>query len=373
MPYGLTGFTNKHMSDGTVDDCWTFQHLDSCGSMSKETIFDYGIIPGNMCDILLFALYIVGMKLLTAVADHYIGGGSPPQTIKAKSDYGEVPGDMGTGALSFTVPNKQFDGDTWHHVLVSVDMTGGSASTGLAAGESGYGGYTDRVTATSLMYVAVDDVNYPTGGNAWPGTNTVATGGAINIANTSQAADYEQNDSGYGYTMTPQGPIPSYSLKDMTVPAAPVGIPATEKYADKIHGVQMAELLFFTGDNAVLDTSQEENRRHFITKPDNNGFQHPVNFAPLYVPMRKFAFGDPATWEPGADNPAWAPPLFDPSTWPTGVKGLGTAAIDFTKCQWNWQMGRNLGTLSGKVTRTGKIKGLIPPVDQEPMIQAGGA
>jgi hypothetical protein len=89
--------------------------------------------------------------------------------------------------------------------------------------------------------------------------------------------------------------------------------------------------------------------------------------------MRKFAFGDPATWEPGADNPAWAPPLFDPSAWPTGIRVLeGTADIDFTKCQWNWQMGRNLGTLKGAITKTGKIKALIPPRDEQPRIQAGG-
>ena len=155
----------------------------------------------------------------------------------------------------------------------------------------------------------------------------------------------------------------------MKVPKAPVGIPATDKYADKIHKVQMAELLFFTGH--TLDTSQEENRRHFITAPDKNGFQHPTNFAPLYVPQRKFAFGDPATWEPGADNPAFAPPLFDPSTWPTGIKGIGNAEIDFTKCAWNWQMGLNLGTLKGKVNRTGKIRAVIPPMEEQPRIQAG--
>jgi hypothetical protein len=160
----------------------------------------------------------------------------------------------------------------------------------------------------------------------------------------------------------------------MSVPAAEVGIPSVGKYVDHIRKVEMAELLFFT--DAVLDTSVEENRRHFITGPDENGFQHPTNFAPLYIPMRKFAFGDPATWEPGADNPAFAPPLFDPSLWPTGVKieGEGKIAdIDFTKCQWNWQMGLNLGTLKGKVARTGKIRGLVPPQDEVPRIQAGVA
>jgi hypothetical protein len=135
----------------------------------------------------------------------------------------------------------------------------------------------------------------------------------------------------------------------------------------------MAEFLFFT--DAVLDTSKTENRRHFITGPDKNNFQHPTNIWPLYIPIRKFAFGDPATWEPGADNPAFAPPLFDPSAWSTAVRIDGdphVAAIDFTKCTWNWEMGRNLGNLRGKVEKTGKIKD-YDTHDPPKIAAAGGA
>lgn len=129
----------------------------------------------------------------------------------------------------------------------------------------------------------------------------------------------------------------------------------------------MAELLFFT--DHVLDTSDVGNRRHFISGPDKNGYQTPTNTWPLFIPMRKFAIGDPFYWEDGADNPAFAPPLFDPSAWPTGIKGIGIAEIDFTKCSWNWQMGRNIGKLRGKVEKTGQIKEYDPK--DPPRIKAG--
>lgn len=358
----ITSATSKYYTQETANNCWTYQFLDGCGAGGDSVTTPFGL-----CGMLIVILAMVGYRLLTAVPDKLVDQGSSPREKHPSSrTWGSAPGDMGTGAIGggdFDIP--RLAADQWHHVLISVDMSGGSASTGNAVGESG-GDLASHITATSLMYVAVDDVNYLTRDSSpFPGTNKVYTGGAAAISGMGQAADYDDDGN-----VTPQGPVPSYSLTDMKVPAAPVGIPATEKYADKIRKVQMAELLFFTG--ATLDTSKEDNRRHFITGPDKNKFQHPTNSAPLYIPLRKFAFGDPATWEPGADNPAWAPPLFDPSAWPTGIKALeGTADIDFTKCQWNWQMGRNLGTLKGAVTKTGKIKALIPPRDEQPKIKAG--
>jgi hypothetical protein len=292
---------------------------------------------------------LIGLVMLTAVADQCeLGGGGGGEFVEGKSEYGPVPVDFGTGALNVSLPKEQGDqplaGDKWHHVLISVDMTEGAVA-------SGGGG----ISASCTMYVAIDDKNYKTGSYPLEGTNKVVPGGAAAVTGMPGG-----ENCGPG----------SYSLTSMSVPSAPVGIPSVEKYVDRIRKVQMAELLFFTG--VTLDTSEEQNRRHFISGPDKNGFQRPTNTPMLIVPMRKFAFGDPATWEPGADNPAWAPPLFDPSIMPTGMKGLGTADIDFTKCQWNWQMGLNLGTLRGKVNRTGKIKALVPPIDEQPKIQASG-
>jgi len=89
------------------------------------------------------------------------------------------------------------------------------------------------------------------------------------------------------------------------------------------------------------------------------------------VPVLKEAIGDPAIWEPGADWPVYVPPLLDYSSMPTtvlfpGDKKPKTAAIDFTKADMNWMIGRNLGTAThdGKNVpkRTGKIKGYADPV-----------
>lgn len=217
------------------------------------------------------------------------------------------------------------------------------------------------------MYVAIDDVNYPTGGYLFPDTNKVITGGAQTIANTYQA-QHDESDGQGGIIRTPVGPVPSYSLTGMSVPAAEVGIPATEKYVDHIRKVEMAEFMMWTG--VTLDTSVEANRRLFISAPDKNGRQLPVNPSSIYIPMVKEAVGDPATWEPGADSPAYAipPSAQDPSAFGSGNKVLHTPQIDFTRASQNWMMGRNLGTLKGKVVRTGAIKAYFP----DPSITAGG-
>ena len=193
------------------------------------------------------------------------------------------------------------------------------------------------------MYVAIDDKDYKTGSYPLEGTNKVVPGGAAAVVGMEGG-----ENCGPG----------SYSLPSMSVPSAPVGIPGVAKYVDRIRQVEMAELLFFV--DQTLDTSNVENRRHFITGKGKDGYQRPTNTFPLFIPMRKFAIGDPFYWEDGADNPAFAPPLFDPSAWPSGIKGLGTAEIDFTKCSWNWQMGRNIGKLRGKVAKTGRIKEYDP-------------
>jgi len=273
--------------------------------------------------IWVFNLIIV--HLLTAVADNCTTDGGGGEMTKGEYHVGAIPGDQGSGSISWS--GGSADGDKWHHVLISVDLSKGSAATG------------GSISASSTLYVAIDDVNIKTGRYPLDGTNELITGGA-----------------GAAYGMHGGGDCPagSYSQGDMSVPSAPVGIPATAEFADKIKQTEMAELLFFT--EHTLDTSDEGSRRHFITAKGKDGSQRPTNTAPLFIPLRKFAIGDPFYWEDGADNPAFAPPLFDPSLWPTGIKGLGIAEIDFTKCTWNWEMGLNLGKLKGKVAKTGRIK-----------------
>ena len=269
--------------------------------------------------------------------------------------YGAVPGDLGSSAINWSSSNA-LAADTWHHVLISVDMSGGSAATGLAAGEDTSAPIAGRVTANSLLYVAIDDQNIMTGDseNIFPGTNKVISGAAAAASGLSQATNI--------FTEAPEGPVPSYSVDSMSVPAGEVGIPSVGKYTDRIHQVEMAELQIFTGNDAVLDTGKTENRRLFITGPDNYGRQTPVNPSPTYVPFVKYAVGDPATWEPGADWPAFVPPLsaLDPTNSASAKKDLGIAQIDFTKASTNWMSGQNLGTLRGLVEKTGGIRAYSP-------------
>ena len=338
---GVTSGSGDHVTGGHADLCFYYPITSGCGS-GTQCISDPLFPVGGLCGILIFVLGLIGLHLLTAVADQFTGSGSGNEHVEGKSEYGPVPVDFGTGAIHVSLPNGEgaqgLAGDAWHHVLISVDM-----SEGAAASSGG-------ITASCTMYVAIDDKDYKTGSYPLEGTNKVVPGGAAAVIGM------EGNEH--------CGPG-SYSLKDMTVPSAPVGIPSVGKYVDEIHAVDMAELLIFT--DKVLDTSKEADRRHFITAPDKNNFQRPPNTGPLFIPFDKKAIGDPAIWEPGADNPAYAPPLFDPSAWPTSIKGLGTADIDLTKCSWNWQMGRNIGTLEGKITRTGKVGDSFP----DPKIAAG--
>jgi hypothetical protein len=125
----------------------------------------------------------------------------------------------------------------------------------------------------------------------------------------------------------------------------------------------MAEFVMWTG--VTLDTAQEANRRLFITAPDKKGKQYPTSPTPVYIPITKTAVGDPPTWDwdSAPDTPAFVPPLssMDPTAIPSSIKALGgVAAIDFTRCSINWQMGRNLGKLKGKVVKKGKIKEYFP-------------
>ena len=335
---GISSGSSDHRTSGHSDICWYYPLAKGCEA-GTECVTDP--LPGTLCGLMVWVFGIIGLHMLTAVADNVKhGDGSGNEFVEGKAEYGPVPVDFGTGAISVSLPKEEGDkplaGDAWHHVLISVDMSEGAAA-------SGDGG----ITASCTMYVAIDDKDYKTGSHPLEGTNRVVPGGAAFVSNMPGG-----ENCGPG----------SYKLEEMTVPSAPVGIPCVGTYVDKIRNVHMAELLFFT--DVTLDTSVEQNRRPFITRVDKSGFQRPPNTGPLYIPFDKKAIGDPAIWEPGADNPAYAPPLFDPSAWSTAIKFGGgdavTADIDFTKCSWNWQMGRNIGTLRGKVVRTGKVEDSMP-------------
>jgi len=253
----LTSATSKYYTQESADECWTFPAVGYCGEYN-DTVVNIG----GVCGILIIVAQLIAWRIGTAVADQFIGSGSPRTDHKATQEYGSGPGDAGTGAISCS-PATTIAADRWHHVLISVDMTNGSASTGVAAGAS-YGDPKSHITATSEMYVAVDDKNYKTGAYPFQDTNQVYTGSAGQIAYSYQAARYDDR------TMIPVGPVPSYSLGNMSVPAGDIGMPSHGKYVDKIRHCEMAEFQLFTGK--TLDTSEESNRRLFLDfKRDANG------------------------------------------------------------------------------------------------------
>jgi hypothetical protein len=246
--------------------------------------------------------------------------------------------------------------DQWHHVLISVDLreisTHGAASSDLIDSLMA-----DRVSSSCKLYVAIDDKNYIKGDLPdW------VDGGGDNDVISSDAA-YTTRRAPQSITnadgTTGEGPIPTYDCA-MSIPKGDLGLPATAEYVKNVFKCEMAEFLMFTG--VTLDTGVEKNRRLFITAKDNNGRQFPVNPTPIYIPISKTAVGDPPTWEPGADTPAFVPPLssLDLSAVGSGNKILGTPEVDFTKCSFNWMMGRNLGKFKGKVKRVGKVKDYLP-------------
>ena len=273
---------------------------------------------------------------------------------------------------------KDITPDTWHHALVSFDLDHKTTATGrYATAEDTACDCNDRPEASVTegefsdpckIFIALDNVNY-TDKQLSRGYNLGQEHTDDNVPKGMGPNDWLSKltlDAWFGYggdyhgvgwgvtgavnslTVT-SGGAPSYAFSgDVASSEGPLGIPASENFVDRILQVSMAEFLMFTDFDGEFDLSDGANRSHFIA-PDTEGILRPTNGSPLYIPAQKTPYGEwPWTWDPGATDPAYAPPLFDPSAWPTGVKINGTpttATIDFTKCQFNWQMGRSLGTL----------------------------
>ncbi len=287
---------------------------------------------------------------------------------------------FGDTLKDFSQGGQKVTPDTWHHVLISFNLSNACTVTG-SFGEAGSsppdGG--GSVNSAPKLYVAFDDKNLTKTDltQFWP-----ANGGPNDFLTTQSYAMYkdfviisgtstnvslgEETTSGTigvevsQYDYTPE-PVPSGKYA--------FGMPATSTFVDNVHVVEMAEFLMFVDFDGDFDTSLEENRRLFITGQNNKGQQFPTNPTPIAIPINKQAIGDPATWEPGADTPAFVPGLVNPAFMPTAVKLPGaskpvTADIDFTKCSVNWIIGNNMGTIgkggADKPVTTGKIMAYFP-------------
>lgn len=342
--------------------------------------------------------------------DDYLGtGGYAPPPFHVDQVGTDISSDLG-GKDSFNIGGSMagVDGsrscevtpDAWHHVLFSVDLSGEMSSSGtlstmtLIPGDHPYNWAVDTeasITTGCKVWLAIDDENVfgqdlvtailPEMGLGPNDLVSQSTAGTWHAGNDNDYITHnifghlEESKSGFGVweqSYKGYGVLPTYSLSDIEIKADgfPLGIPSTQDWGMDEHPpsilkVSMAELQIFTG--VTLDTTVEANRRLFITAKDKNGKQHPLNPTPITIPINKLAdLSDPATWEPGADWPAYVPPLLDPSVIPSTVKFAGgaatTADVDFTKSSVNWQAGMNLGTAGKgeKVEKTGKIKAYSP-------------
>lgn len=222
--------------------------------------------------------------------------GPPENTYEITySDASEVDEDYNDffGSRSQTVVTP----DVRHHILISWDLSGGSATEGSGLdGESAE--FEDSVTASSQMWMAFDDVN-KTGFDLpmqWPG------GGFDENRHTSYVAAHFA-----GAANTPIG-TPAVTLSVGTIPTEPVSCPGPATINRDIGGspgdttsdapvlnIQISELKIFTG--VSLDTSVEANRRAFITSSGRAA--HPSLAVDLMGKEPEVYFRTVADWEAG--------------------------------------------------------------------------
>lgn len=143
--------------------------------------------------------------------------------------------------------------DVWQHVVLSFDLTGGSATMDAEAAPD------DRfnITSFSEFWLAINDVNKD--------GNTLAPAGGygddIGIEGFSVNGIVSQ-----GVVNLSIGEDGSTSLGSthLSTSGNLIGTPADSRFASNIYKIQMADMYLFTG--MTLDTSVEGNRRVFITE-----------------------------------------------------------------------------------------------------------
>jgi hypothetical protein len=185
--------------------------------------------------------------------------------------------------------------DTWHHLLLSFDVSGGP--THQPSKGDGALSFSDTLDCTPAfpgasfqmtvetfndtsfsvenpckVWVAVDDVNY-----AYPTTSAAAGLGPQDWAsdNVLLAARWSNSEGTHQRSWEATGELvittynhdlgkPTYTaaISDIIADTYELGIPSTSDLTNAIYPVEMAELQFFTG--VTLDTSDESNRRAFV-------------------------------------------------------------------------------------------------------------
>jgi hypothetical protein len=208
-----------------------------------------------------------------AFLDVYIPTGAPAACDKVRwifDDFTEPEPPNGSWSPVFTdvseteedyndyfgaVSETQILPDTIYHLLISWDLTDGSASVGSDVLSD-----LDCITESSQMWMALNDVNKIENDlpMIWPGINPEDFDGNRHVSYLTDLYA-GQNDTAALGTCSVTTEVSSIPTAPVTVP----GLPVIAAYDPINFKVQMGDLQIFT--NVSLDTSVELNRRAFIT------------------------------------------------------------------------------------------------------------
>jgi len=240
-------------------------------------------------------------------------------------------GQYGSDSFSSSLFDIEVMPDTWHHVLISFDLSKTTSTRGPVGifdnndcGADTFTHIDNSVSNLCQIWIAFDDENYTNGeaaeGHGLKGPNDwqsrfglqayFAGGGSSHSTGwgaMGQWTDATVNSGPAGSYTFPASPLPSSNYN--------FGIPAGANMVDHIRIVEMAEFQMWTG--VTVDTGILSNRRAFI---DDNG--KPVN------PTKAVATG---------------PDDKDPK--PPAERLLGKKPEILLHGSSNWKIGYNTGTL----------------------------
>lgn len=261
---------------------------------------------------------------------------------------------IGDGARADTI---RVTPDQWHHIIVSFNLRGCSATMDSPPAGIGKGFV---IGSWGEFWWAFDDVNYtrlnlrPSGGvqefghyvgvpptlvddNSHVADNGIVSNGVFNLSHSASGAT-------------------SLAASPIKASGNPVGVPSSAHYVDNIYHVEMAEFQMWTG--VTLDTSDEKNRRAFLDyKRDSDGNRVPGEDGEAImepVPPE----GKPPTEDKPDGEPAPAEKL------------LGKRPDILLHGSSDWTNGKNTGSLgvdtdgneipSGQFEPTGGIPSYLP-------------
>lgn len=233
---------------------------------------------GSPCWFLGRAAYIMPFNEITYTVTYGDSGADVVMGCRPEA-FRTLPADA-LGEVTFSetlspssrVGGKEITPDTWHHLLLSLDLTKGCRTTGSSTHVPGTEGI--RTSSSCRMFISFDDVNltesaltcyWPPGSsdkNAIITVNGFYVAGEATISGTTGPTD-----DCWGNNVTRvsiQTDIPSYSYSPSGFDIGTIAIPAPSVNVSKIKHCEMAEFQMFT--DVTLDTSLERVRRAFITE-----------------------------------------------------------------------------------------------------------